>query len=161
MIPAYQYTFALTSLTIADYFLASTTDTLVALGEKKQVQRAARWTKECLSALPKQKLSRGADRDADLIFRTVSPHIDMLLRMADNQQRAKSMIALFWAIAPMLVDVTTFCDTIVEPNRRKWDYLLQTLTTLCEHLQSYYPDADEQGHKIYCQWSSAIRYTEV
>ena len=161
MHPSRQHMFATVSLTVADYLLTATADILAALGEKRQVQRVQKWLNACLAALPKRKPCRGADREADKLFRAVSPHIDLLVRMADDHQRALSLIALYWACAPLLVDVTTFCPEIVQPNRRAWDYLLQTLTTLCEHLQRYHDDADTQGHTVYCQWVQNFDFEEA
>ena len=160
MIPARQHTLATVSLTVADYLLTATTDILAAMGEARQAAKVQRWIDACLQALPKRKPSRGADREADALFRRVSPHIDLLVRMADDHQRALSLIALYWACAPLLVDVTTFCPEIVQPNRRSWDYLIQTLTTLCEHLQRYHEDADTQGHKVYCAWVQDFDFQE-
>jgi len=161
MIPARQHMFATVSLTVADYLLTATTDILGALGEARQAAKVQRWIDACLQALPKRKPSRGADRAADKMFRAVSPHIDLLVRLADDHERGKYLIALYWACAPLLVDVTTFCQDIVEPHRREWDYLLQTLTTLCEHLQRYHENADTEGHRIYCQWVEDFSFEEA
>lgn len=160
MIPARQHTLATVSLTVADYLLTATTEILGAMGEARQAARVQRWLNACLAALPKRKPSRGADREADALFRRVSPHIDLLVRMADDEARAKALIALFWACAPLLVDARTFCPEIVDVDRRAWDYLLQTLTTLCEHLQRYHEDADTEGHSVYCQWINDFDFEE-
>lgn len=161
MIPARQHTLATVSLTIADYLLTATKDILAAMGEARQTAKVQRWINACLATLPKRKPSRGADREADALFRRVAPHIDLLVRMADDEARAKALIALYWACAPLLVDVTTFCPEIVQPNRREWDYLIQTLTTLCEHLQRYHEDADSEGHKVYCAWIGEFDFQEA
>lgn len=160
MIPARQHMLATVSLTIADYLLGATKDILAAIGEARQAAKVQRWIDACLQALPKRKPSRGADREADALFRRVAPHIDLLVRMADDHQRAKALIALYWACAPLLVDVTTFCPEIVQLNQRAWDYMIQTLTTLCEHLQRYHEDADTEGHSVYCQWVNDFDFEE-
>ncbi len=160
MIPARQHMLATVSLTVADYLTTATAEILDAMGEARQAARVQRWINACLAALPKRKPSRGADREADALFRRVSPHIDLLVRMADDHPRAKALIALYWACAPLLVDVTTFCPEIVQPHRRAWDYLIQTLTTLCEHLQRFHEDADTQGHGVYCKWIADFDFQE-
>ena len=113
---------------------------------RRHLDKIKRWLVECWLGVSQKPLARpnrlAIDRSLDKLERLI------LRGPKDSDETvARRWAALVWASLTFLEDVRYTCPEYRQ--QRCWRYLLQTWTTMAEHLRVAFPGMDEEGTAIY------------